>query len=111
MLDLSELSGLVALDGKRARKINISKACFTLSGYALTRKGALQKQFFLKDSCLDREYFFNGDRIRCLVKINGGSNYSPEGFIWINDKPKVEGKISSYKELIKEIFGSQELFL
>jgi DNA repair exonuclease SbcCD ATPase subunit len=109
-LDLSNLSGLIALDGENGR----GKSTFleSLSPYPVmpSRKGALQHQFFLKDSCLDREYLYNGDRIRCLVKINGGSNYSPEGFVWINDQPKVEGKISSYKELIAEIFGSQQLF-
>ncbi len=109
-LDLSNLSGLIALDGENGK----GKSTFleSLPPYPVmpSRKGALQHQFFLKESCLDREYLFNNDRIRCLVKINGGSNYSPEGFIWINDQPKVEGKISSYKELIQEIFGSQQLF-
>ena len=109
-LDLSKLSGLIALDGENGR--GKSTLLESLSPYPVmpSRKGALQHQFFLKDSFLDREYLFNGDKIRCLVKINGGSNYSPEGFIWINDQPKVEGKISSYKEFIAEIFGSQQLF-
>lgn len=109
-LDLSKISGLCALDAENGR--GKSTVLESLPPYAImpSRKGALQHQFFLKDSCLDREYLFNGDRIRCLVKINGGSNYSPEGFIWINDQPKVSGKISEYKNLIKDIFGSQELF-
>lgn len=109
-LDLSTISGLCALDGQNGR--GKSTLLEGLSPYPVmpSRKGSLQNQFYLKDSCLDREYLFNGDRVRCLIKINGGSNYSPDGFIWINDQPKVDGKISSYKSLITEIFGSQQLF-
>lgn len=114
-LDLSQLSGMIALAGENGR----GKSTFmeTLQPHPImpSRKSvdgskyALQRNFYLRDSYLDREYLFNGDRIRCLVKINGGSNYSPEGFIWINDQPKVDGKISSYSGLATEIFGSQEL--
>lgn len=109
-LDLSNLAHLIALDGPNGT--GKSSLLSNLQPYPIIpdRKGALQNHYFLKDSCRDLTMFFNGDEIRTLIKINGGSNYSPEGFIWINGQPKVEGKISSYKALIQEIFGSQQLY-
>lgn len=110
-LDLSGLSGLIALDGPNGT--GKSTILENLHGYPTlaSRKGALSHHFALKDSFRDLTFTFEGDEIRTLIRIDGQSaSKSPEGFIWVNGQPKVDGKISSYKEFITDLLGTPNLF-
>jgi len=109
-LDFSNLSGLIALAGVNGK--GKSTVLESLPPYAMmaSKDGAIQNHYFLQDSFREQEYLFNGDLIRTRLDIRGGTNYTPDGYIWINDQPKTTGKISEYKGLINEIFGTSDLF-
>lgn len=109
-LPLGDLSGLVALDGPNGRgKTTILENLQPFRQFA-SRKGGLKKHCFAKDSQKELTFTYRGDVIRTLIKMDAHTTRSDEGFIWINDKPMVDGKVTSYDAAIKEIFGSPNLF-
>lgn len=108
-LDLSGLSGLVALSGPNG----FGKSTFmeNLQPFPVlaSRGGALKHHCFLRDSSRDLSFNFQGDDYRTLIKIDSDSDRS-EGFVWRNGRSQVDGKISNYKQYINELFGSPSLF-
>jgi len=109
-LPLGDLSGLVALDGPNGRgKTTILENLQPFRQFA-SRKGGLKKHCFAKDSQKELIFTYRGDVIRTLIKMDAHTTRSDEGFLWINDKPMVDGKVTSYDAAIKEIFGSPNLF-
>jgi DNA repair protein SbcC/Rad50 len=111
-IDLSGLSGLVALSGPNGHgKTTILD---NLQPYRIlpSRKRALIKHVFLRDSEKEFEFLYNGDHYRTLLKIDARSERS-EGYIWVNgsDASLVDGKVVNYDAAVKKIFGSQELFV
>lgn len=108
-LDFSGLSGLIALAGPNGHgKTTLLE---NLSPYRMfaSRGGALQRHFFLKDSFRDLTFEYCGDIYRTLVKINSNSDRS-EGFVWKNDEPQIDGKVSNYNQYIENLLGSSNLF-
>jgi len=109
-LPLADLSGLVAFDGPNGRgKTTILENMQPFRQFA-SRKGGLKKHCFAKDSQKELTLEYNGDIIRTLIKMDAHTTRSDEGFIWVNDKPMVDGKVTSYDKAIAEIFGSSNLF-
>lgn len=108
-LDLSGLSGLVALAGPNGR----GKSSFleNLQPYRTlaSRKRSLQHHVFLRDSSRDLTFHLNGDQYRTLIKIDSNSE-KQEGFIWKNGSPQVNGKVREYDRYIEDLLGSEELF-
>ncbi len=108
-LDFSKLSGLVALAGPNGHgKTTILD---NLSPYRVlaSRNKSLQHHVFLRDSIKELCFEFAGDTYRTLIKIDAESDRT-EGFIWKNDVPQVDGKVSEYDRYITALFGSQQLF-
>jgi exonuclease SbcC len=109
-LPLADLSGLVAFDGPNGRgKTTILENMQPFRTFA-SRRGTLKKHCFAKDSQKELTFEYNGDIIRTLIKMDAQTTRADEGFIWVNDKPLVDGKPTSYDKAIKEIFGSPNLF-
>ena len=109
-LPLADLSGLVAFDGPNGRgKTTILENMQPFRTFA-SRKGTLKKHCFAKDSQKELTLEYNGDIIRTLIKMDAQTTRADEVFIWVNDKPIVDGKPTSYDKAIAEIFGSPNLF-
>lgn len=108
-LDLSGLSGLIALAG--ANGLGKTTLLDNMHMYPVlgSRKKALSHHVFLRDSCRDYSFIHDGDLFRTKIKIDSESSLS-EGFLWVNNDPLVKGKISEYKAKTIDIFGSQNLF-
>jgi len=109
-LPLGDLSGLVAFDGPNGRgKTTILENMQPFRTFA-SRRGTLKKHCFAKDSQKELTFEYDGDIYRTLIKMDAHTTRPDEGFIWVNDKPVVDGKVTSYDEMIKTIFGSSNLF-
>ena len=109
-LPLGDLAGLVAFDGPNGRgKTTILENMQPFRQFA-SRAGGLKKHCFAKDSQKELTVEYNGDIIRTLIKMDAQTTRSDEGFIWVNDKSIVDGKVTSYDKAIAEIFGSSNLF-
>lgn len=108
-LDFSDLTGLVALSGPNG--YGKTTILDNLHPYAMlaSRNNALAHHVFLRDSFRELTFQYNGITYRTLIKIDAQTSKS-EGFIWENDQPKVDGKITEYKKRVKALFGSPELF-
>ena len=109
-IDFSTISGLTAFSGiNGSAKTTILEM---LQPYArmVSRKGALQSHFFLRDS--EKEFIFemNGEHYKTLIKMDAESSRSPEGYVWKNERSEIDGKISNYSRYIVKLFGSPELF-
>jgi DNA repair exonuclease SbcCD ATPase subunit len=109
-IDFSTIGGLIAFSGNNgSAKTTVLEM---LQPYArmVSRKGALQSHFFLRDS--EKEFIFEmeGTHYKTLIKMDAESSRSPEGYIWKNDVSEIDGKISNYNQYIVKLFGSPELF-
>ena len=109
-LDLSGLTGLVALEGDNGK----GKTTFLENLQAFrtlpSRKGTLKSHCYLKDSA--KELWFNmaGDEYRALVKMDATTTVPDEGFIWKNGEPQVNGKVSEFDRYLIKLLGSSNLF-
>lgn len=108
-VDFSGLSGLVAITGPNGH--GKSTLIESLSPYRMfaSRDGALRHHFFLRDSFKDLTFEYNGDIYRTLVKVDSDTDRS-EGFIWKNDEPQIDGKVTNYDRYITKLLGSENLF-
>lgn len=110
-LDLSNISGLVALSGDNGMgKTSIMDNLHPFRTLP-SRKGALQYHVFLRDSVKDLTFLLDGHKYQTLIKIDAQSE-KQEGFIYKDDSAHSEtsGKVREYDEYIKNLFGSSELF-
>ena len=108
-LDLSDLSGLVALSGPNGNgKTTVLENLHVFRTLA-SRNNSLKKHVFLRDSHRDIEFLFGGNHYRSLIKIDSDSDRS-EAFLWENGNSLVDGKVSNYDEAVIERFGTKELF-
>ena len=110
-LDLSGLTGLVALAGNNGKgKTTILENMHPFRVMP-SKKSSLYRQTFLRDSQKDLSFWFEGSHYRTLVKIDAQGEKS-EGYIWKdhNEKSEVDGKVTNYDPYLIELLGSQNLF-
>jgi len=110
-LDLSDLSGLVVLDGANGR--GKSTVLDNLQPYRMlpSRKRSLQHHFFLRDSFRDLSLEYDGHLYRFLVKIDPERN-KQEAFIYVDGGESITtGKVKEYDAEVRRMFGSLDLFL
>ena len=109
-LDLSGLSGLVALTGENgAGKTTFLEQLQPFPQVISRPNPALINHVLLRDSEKEQRYQLNGSVYRSLVKIDAHSGRS-EGYLWEDGVPVVKGKISAFSGAITELFGSPKLF-
>ncbi|WP_300456661.1 SMC family ATPase [Desulfobacula sp.] len=108
-LDLSNLSGLIALAGPNGHgKTTLLESLSPFRTFA-SRSGALRHHFFLRDSFRDISFEYSGDLYRTLVKIDADTDRS-EGFVWKNNQPQVDGKVTNYNNYLVNLLGTANLF-
>ncbi|MFH2074223.1 MAG: hypothetical protein ABIJ57_02575 [Pseudomonadota bacterium] len=108
-LDLSGLSGLVALAGPNGKGKSTLLESLSPFRTLASRKGALKKHVFLRDSEKSLSFRWNGDLYETLVKIDAQSDRG-EAFIYKNGQPEIKGKSSEYDRYMVDLLGSPELF-
>lgn len=108
-VDFKGLNGLVALAGQNG--FGKTTLLENLSPYRqfASRSGALRHHFFLRDSFRDLTFEYGGDVYRTLVKIDAESDRT-EGYVWKNDQPMIDGKVTNYSRYIENLLGSSNLF-
>jgi exonuclease SbcC len=115
-VNFEHLSGLINLAGNNGQ----GKTTFMemLSPFPLfpsrqqknPQKYNFKKQFRLRDSYKEVCYLHQGKKYVFRVEIPAGTTMSPEGYITCDGAPMVKGKISEYKRVVSELFGSEKLF-
>jgi len=101
--------GLIALTGKNGSgKTTIME---NLHPYRcmVSRSGAMQSHFYLKDSFRILEFEQDGNKYESKILIDaltGGS----EAYLICKGTPINDGKLTTYDEAIEAVLGSQELF-
>ena len=110
-LDLSGLSGLVALAGDNGKGKTTVLENMQPFRVMPSRKSSLYRQVYLRDAYKDLSFWFEGAHYRTLVKIDAQGEKS-EGYIWRNhsDKSEVDGKVSNYDPYLTDLLGSPNLF-
>ncbi len=108
-LDFSNLSGLIALSGGNGSGKSTCIDCLHPYRQLASRSGALQRHVFLRDSLKELCFEYAGDTYKTLIKIDSDSERT-EGFIFKNDIPQVNGKVTEYDRYITGLFGSSQLF-
>lgn len=70
----------------------------------VSRGGALWQHAMGREA--EKEFIssFMGHEYRSVIKMDAEQG-KQEGYLWIDGKPSVNGKISAYKEAVNEIFG------
>lgn len=108
-INFSGINGLVAFDGING--VGKSTVLENLHPYnqLASRDGALYHHCFLRNSEKELSFTYAGHQYRTLLKIDCDSGKS-EGYIWKNEQPEVNGKISEYADYIKSLLGSPALF-
>jgi exonuclease SbcC len=74
-----------------------------------SRDGHLASHFYLADSYRDFTFGMGGDRYRSLILIDARTGKN-EAYLYVNDIPLNDGKISSYKAALERLLGPEELF-
>ena len=111
-LDFSNMEGLIALAGPTGiGKSTIIEALHPYPRLVSRPNPSLKNHCFLRDSVKELSFLHGGDHFRTLTKIDAQTGRT-EGYIYLNHSEKSEndGKITSYKNVISEMFGSTELF-
>ena len=98
-MDLSDIQGTVAITGQNgAGKTTVLECiCFCLTGDMPSRDGIkIYDLLNTDDAVIELEYSLMGDSYKHRVLIDRQAR-KQEGYLWINDLPQVDGKISTYK--------------
>lgn len=111
-LDFSGMNGLIALAGPTGiGKSTIMENLHPFAKLVSRPNPSLKNHVLLRDSIKVLTFTHNGDFYRTVTKIDSHTGRT-EGFIYLNDSDKSlnDGKITSYKGAMKELFGSTDLF-
>jgi exonuclease SbcC len=74
-----------------------------------SRRGALGNHFRLRDSHRDFRFVVNNISYRSYILIDGQTGKT-EAYLYENDQPLNDGKVSTYNEVVEKKFGTAELF-
>ncbi|MCX6141703.1 MAG: SMC family ATPase [Ignavibacteriales bacterium] len=74
-----------------------------------SRDGHLALHFYLQDSCRDFTFEMGEVRFRSLVLIDARTT-KIEAYLYKNECPLNDGKVTSYKEAVESLIGPPELF-
>ena len=74
-----------------------------------SRKGALSNHFRLKDSYRDFRCIMGGNEYRSYILIDAQSGKT-EAYLYKDNEPLNDGKVSTYNESVEKVFGSEDLF-
>jgi len=108
-LDLSGLSGLIALSGQNgAGKSTILENLQPYRTLA-SRSKALPWHVFTRDASKELDFDFQGNNYKTKVLIDADSGRQ-EGYIWKNGNSEIDGKVRNYDAYIENLFGSKDLF-
>lgn len=107
-LDLSGLSGLIALAGPNGKGKSTLLESMTPWRSLASRSGALQHHVFLRDSLKEIFWTWNGDTYRSLIKIDAQSGKS-EAFLYRGEVPIASGN-KGYDNTLREMLGTEALF-
>jgi len=103
-IDFTGKQGLIAFSGENGS--SKTGALENLHHYPqlVSRDGALWQHVMGRKA--EKEFIstFMGHEYRSLIKMDAEQG-KQEGFLWIDGKPAVNGKITAYKEKVNEIFG------
>jgi DNA repair exonuclease SbcCD ATPase subunit len=104
-VDFSHVSGLTAFDGECGSGKSTLLECMHHFPQMVSRDGALWQHVLSR--CAEKEFEseFMGHHYRSLIKMDAHAG-KQEGYLWIDGKPSVNGKISSYKKMVEDIFGT-----
>lgn len=107
-LDLSGLSGLIALAGPNGKGKSTLMECMTPWRSLASRAGALQHHTYLRDSLKEISWTWNGDTYRSLIKVDSQTGKS-EAFLYRGEVPVASGN-KGYDNTLREMLGSEALF-
>lgn len=119
-IDLSGLSGLIALSGDNGfgkstlidnfQPFRIMPGKYPSKDPLPTyRESNLRSQVFLRDSLREQVLSWHGDKYETLIKIDAESNRG-EAYVYKNGRPEIKGKLTEYDRYWREICGSEILF-
>ena len=103
-IDFAGKVGLIAMAGENGAGKSTVIECAHHYPQLVSRDGALWSHFMGREA--EKEFIssFMGREYRSVIKMDAEQG-KQEGFLWIDGKPSVNGKITAYKEKVNEIFG------
>ena len=110
-LDLSSLSGLVAIDGENGRGKTTMLDNLHPYRQLASRDGALQHHVYLRDSFKEFSFEYGGHHYRTLIKIDAQTGRQ-EGFVYMDGSTTSEttGKPTEYDKYVEDLLGTPKLF-
>jgi len=108
-IDFNNSQGLTAFDGPNGVGKSTIIECMTAYNQLASRDGALYRHVCRRDAEKELSFSYQGHKYRTLLKIDSDSEKS-EGYIWVDGKSAVNGKISAYAKYMKDLMGSPDLF-
>jgi len=104
-IDFTGKTGLIALSGENGAGKSSVLECLSHYPQMVSRGGALYNHFMGRAAEKEFESEFMGNTYRSLVKMDCDQS-KQEGYMWVNGKPTVNGKISAFSAFCNETFGS-----
>ncbi len=104
-IDFAGIHGITTFDGECG--IGKTTVMESMSHFPqlISRGGPLWQHVLLRNSEKEFESDFMGNHYRSVIKMDARSEET-EGFMWVNGKPVVNGKISAYKKYVESVFGN-----
>ena len=108
-ISLSELHGLIAISGDNGRgKSTVLECLLPFPEFISKESTHLADNVFKRDGEWELHFDYLESKYKIYVKIDNHSR-KIEGYIWKNEEPQVNGKISEYKKYIINLLGSANM--
>ncbi len=115
-VDFTNMDGLITLAGPNGRGkttfLEMLSPFYSFPSRQLKdpKRYNFKNQFRDRDSFKEVTYRHLGKEYVFRIEVPAGTTMSPEGYIYCDGEPLVKGKISEYKKMVSELFGSEKLF-